>query len=99
MLGTSCHSLEEVREAEGLGVNYIILGHIFSTQCKEGLEPRGLEFLRTVCLSTELPVYAIGGIDASNIELVRGAGAKAACLMSSLMLCEDVGTYFNELGV
>lgn len=98
-LGTSCHSLEEVREAEALGVDYIILGHIFSTWCKQGLEPRGLEFLRLICLSTELPVYAIGGIDESNIGLVKGAGARGACLMSSLMMREDVGAYFKELGV
>lgn len=98
-LGTSCHSLEEVREAEALGVDYIILGHIFSTWCKQGLEPRGLEFLRLICLSTELPVYAIGGIDENNIGLVRGAGARGACLMSSLMTREDVGAYFKELGV
>ena len=60
-LGTSCHSLEDVREAEQLGCSYLIAGHIYETTCKPGLPPRGLRFLREAAASTALPVYAIGG--------------------------------------
>lgn len=98
LIGTSCHSQAEVEEAERLGAGYVILGHIFATDCKKGLEPRGLDFLREVCEKSHLPVYAIGGIDAKNIALVRATGAEGACLMSSLMLCKDVGAYMKELG-
>lgn len=98
LLGSSCHSAEELREAESLGANYIIFGHIFETDCKKGLEPRGLDSLKAVCESTQLPVYAIGGIGRGNIAEVKKAGAKGSCLMSSLMLCEDVRTYLEYLG-
>ena len=42
-----------------------------------------------------IPVYAIGGIDSSNIDAVRDAGAKGACVMSGFMQCEDVEAYLS----
>lgn len=84
-LGTSCHSLEDVREAERLGCSYLIAGHIYATTCKPGLPPRGLAFLREVTAATELPVYAIGGITPARLKEVLAAGAAGGCAMSSLM--------------
>ncbi|MEE1087150.1 MAG: thiamine phosphate synthase [Schaedlerella sp.] len=90
VLGASCHSVEDALEAQALGCTYITAGHVFETDCKKGLPGRGLEFLRNVCAAMDIPVYGIGGIDADNIALVRDAGASGACLMSSLMVSENV---------
>ncbi|RHF51578.1 thiamine phosphate synthase [Mitsuokella multacida] len=84
-LGTSCHSLADVREAKRLGCSYLIAGHIYATSCKPGLPPRGLAFLREVTAATELPVYAIGGITPARLREVLAAGAAGGCAMSSLM--------------
>ena len=67
ILGSSCHSVEEAVEAEKLGCTYIFAGHIFATDCKKGLEPRGLQFLQKVCQSVKIPVYGIGGISPDYI--------------------------------
>lgn len=96
-IGASCHSAEEAKEAESLGCTYITAGHVFATDCKKGLEPRGLDFLKMVCESVSIPVYAIGGIGRENIQAVRNAGAKGACMMSGLMRCEDVKEYLKAL--
>ena len=90
VLGASCHSVEDALEAQALGCTYITAGHVFETDCKKGLPGRGLEFLRKVCATVDIPVYGIGGISADNIALVRDAGASGACLMSSLMVSDDV---------
>lgn len=89
VLGASCHSLEDAKEAENLGCTYITAGHIFSTECKKGLPPRGTTFLRTICSQVSIPVWAIGGIRPENFQLTTAAGARGVCLMSSLMTCED----------
>ena len=89
-LGASCHSVEDALEAQALGCTYITAGHVFETDCKKGLPGRGLDFLRNVCAAVEIPVYGIGGIASDNIALVHNAGASGACLMSSLMMSEDV---------
>lgn len=97
VLGSSCHSPDDAVEAEKLGCTYITAGHVFDTDCKKGLPGRGLDFLRGVCGSVKLPVFAIGGISYSNIADVINSGAAGVCVMSSLMTCADVGEYLNHL--
>lgn len=110
-IGLSTHSMEQVRQAEALkrkvqdgtqGMKpefYITLGHIFATDCKKDLPPRGLQFLQNVCRSTELPVYAIGGIHPDNAQSAIQAGAAGACLMSWCMnAAEHQVKYLIECG-
>ena len=84
-LGTSCHSLADIREAAGLGCHYAVAGHIFATDCKRGLPGRGTDFLRAACQVTTLPVFAIGGITPDRLPVVLAAGASGACVMSGMM--------------
>ena len=95
VLGASCHSAEDAREAEALGCTYITAGHVFDTDCKKGLPGRGLEFLKQVCESVRIPVYAIGGIDPENYKEVMAIGAAGVCVMSGAMVCEVPGRYLS----
>ena len=85
VVGTSVHSVEEAIMAEQLGASYITAGHIFVTNCKQGLEPRGMKFLEKVCQNVKIPVYAIGGIHPDNLEEIRNSQASGACMMSEYM--------------
>ena len=87
--GVSVHSLEDALYAAEHGAAYLIAGHIFETDCKKGLEGRGLEFLSGICGAVKIPVYGIGGITEHNIAAVAETGAAGACLMSSLMQSPD----------
>lgn len=95
ILGASCHSVEDALKAEKLGCTYITAGHIFDTDCKKGLPGRGLDFLKAVCSSVSIPVYAIGGISSDNILMVKNSGAKGACVMSSAMNCPEPHNYLS----
>ena len=81
----SIHTVEEAVNAEKLGANALIAGHIFMTDCKKGLAPRGLDFLKDICRAVSIPIFAIGGIDDSNSEAVKLAGAQGECRMSWYM--------------
>lgn len=96
-IGTSCHSLADAIEAEKLGCTYLIAGHIYSTDCKKGVPPRGLDFLSDICKTVSIPVYAIGGIRQQNFHSVIEVGAKGGCIMSGLMKCENVHEYMEVL--
>ena len=86
-IGTSVHSVEDAKEAERLGVSYMTAGHIYVTDCKKGLPPRGLPFLQNVCQAVQIPVYGIGGIkiDEAQLHELKNAGAAGGCVMSGMM--------------
>lgn len=96
-IGTSCHSIEDALVAEQFGCTYIFAGHIFETDCKKGLPGRGISFLKNICHTVSIPVYAIGGIGPSNISQIQHSGAAGICLMSSLMTCPDVSNLLETL--
>lgn len=78
VIGTSVHSVEDAIKAEQLGATYMTAGHIFATDCKKGLPPRGLDFLKNVCDAVQIPVYAIGGINiASNDDSIASDAPSA----------------------
>ena len=85
LLGTSIHSVEDAKEAERLGADYVFAGNIFETDCKKGLQGKGVEFVRQICARCPVPVYAIGGMNLERISLVRQAGAAGGCMMSGFM--------------
>lgn len=86
-IGTSVHSVEDAMEAERLGATYVTAGHIFTTDCKKGLPPRGLDFLKNVCDAVTIPVYGIGGIkfDPQQWNSLKKQGACGGCIMSGMM--------------
>ena len=72
-IAVSIHSLSEAltvqKFVEETPQNiFIIAGHIFETDCKKGLDPRGVEFLKEICANVEIPVFAIGGINEKTIK-------------------------------
>ena len=86
-VGTSVHSMAEAEEALRLGATYLTAGHIYSTDCKKGVPPRGLSFLEKICRMSPVPVYAIGGIHLGTGQLteVLSCGAAGGCIMSEMM--------------
>ena len=84
-IGVSIHSLNEAKEVESLGASYVVAGHIFETDCKKGLEPRGLKFIKDLSSALSIPIFAIGGIDEKNSLSVINNGAFSVCMMSTLM--------------
>nr|WP_269206014.1 thiamine phosphate synthase [Clostridium botulinum] len=91
-IGASIHSLEEAKNAEKIGVDYIIAGHVFETDCKKGLQGKGVGFIKNISNSVKIPVIAIGGISKENVTKVIESGAKGIAIMSSAMKKNNVET-------
>jgi thiamine-phosphate pyrophosphorylase len=76
MVGVSCHSVTEARDAESAGASYVIFGPIFDTPSKRAFgEPVGIAQLALACAALKIPVLAIGGIDVRNARECFRAGA------------------------
>ncbi len=97
VLSASVHAPEEAVKAREAGASWVAAGHVFATDCKPGLAPRGIPFLRETCEAAKIPVCAIGGVTPANAALCAEAGAAGVCLMSSLMRAEDPGELLKKI--
>lgn len=89
MIGVSIHSYDEGLQAYKLGADYVIYGHVFQTECKKNLTPRGIEEIKALSLKINIPIIGLGGIDENNFKEVIDAGAKGIAIMSSLMRSQN----------
>ena len=90
LIGASTHSLKEAEEAERAGADFILFGPVYFTPSKAAYgQPQGLAPLKEVVEKISLPVYAIGGIKAGNIEKAKGAGVRGVALISAVMSAID----------
>jgi len=76
LIGVSCHSVDDVRNAEKDGADYVLFGPVFPPLSKStGLEPRGLEGLALAAAAVTIPVLALGGVTRKNSATCTSAGA------------------------
>jgi thiamine-phosphate pyrophosphorylase len=90
-IGISTHAIEEAREAEREGADYIGVGPVFETKSKvDVVAPVSTGYVRQVAAEIRIPFVAIGGIKLHNIDQVLGAGATRICAISEIVGSDDV---------
>jgi thiamine-phosphate pyrophosphorylase len=76
LIGVSCHTLDELRQAEDEGADYLFFSPIFEPFSKPGYHRGlGLEALREACAAVNIPLFALGGITLENAPHCEEAGA------------------------
>jgi thiamine-phosphate pyrophosphorylase len=81
LLGLSAQDLEEALSASLGRPNYIGAGPVWSTPTKPEATAIGIEGLRAICSAVDVPVIAIGGIDATNAGACLEAGATGVAVV------------------
>jgi thiamine-phosphate pyrophosphorylase len=93
-VGLSTHAPAEIDAARS---DYIAVGPVHATPTKEGRSAVGLELVRYAAASATLPWFAIGGIDASNVADVVGAGATRVAVVRAIVEADDPERAAREL--
>lgn len=89
LIGVSTHSIDQARQAVLDGANYIGVGPIFPSATKSFDRFPGLELLRQVRRELAIVAFAIGGINAANIESVVTAGATHVAVSHAVVGADD----------
>ncbi|WP_181765574.1 thiamine phosphate synthase [Streptomyces albidus (ex Kaewkla and Franco 2022)] len=91
LVGRSTHAEAEVDAAvEEPGVDYFCTGPCWPTPTKPGRHAPGLPLVRyAASLAPARPWFAIGGIDASNLDQVLDAGARRVVVVRVLTQSDD----------
>lgn len=80
IVGISVHNKEELKRNKDF--DYVFFGNVYETDCKPGLQGKGLTLLREIISLTDKPVYAIGGINPDNVLNVLKAGVYGVAVRS-----------------
>jgi thiamine-phosphate pyrophosphorylase len=93
LVGVSCHSLEDARQAEHAGASYLFFGPIFETPAKKRFgAPQGVGKLAEVCRSVRIPVIAIGGMSGDRSTECLRAGAAGIAAIRMFQEASDPGS-------
>ena len=91
ILGISAGTVEEAIAAEKAGADYIGVGAVFGTSTKKNARNLSIEKLQEISNSVSIPVVAIGGINAKNIESLAGSGVDGVAVVSAIFAAENPG--------
>jgi len=75
-VAASCHGPEDLRHAGRVGVDFAVLSPVLPTLSHPDAPPLGWERFAAWTLEATLPVYALGGVDCSNLERAHRCGAQ-----------------------
>lgn len=84
IIGVSAHTIEEARIAKEQGADYLGVGAIFPTSSKDDAEVLGIERLKEMTDTVDLPMVAIGGISYDNCLLLKDTGIDGIAVISAL---------------
>lgn len=103
IIGCTAHSAEEILALRGLDVDYVGLGPYRFTATKQKLAPvLGLEGIRDIIARVraqgfDLPIVAIGGITADDVDPLLDAGADGIALSGAILAAPDPAAYVRQV--
>lgn len=71
LVGASCHNQAELAQAEKIGCDFVVLGPVKQTPSHPEAKALGWESAEKLIADYSLPVYALGGMQSSDIESAR----------------------------
>lgn len=97
LVGVSTHDIDEVRQSEHEGADFVVFGPVFATPSKQGiLAARGVDQLRSAC-TLGIPVVALGGIDVKSAGACCEAGAAGIAVIRAVLQAPLPGTAARQL--
>lgn len=98
IVGVSTHDMDQAKEAERDGADYIGFGPMFGSKTKAtGYEARGADMLSQIRRAVKIPIVAIGGITEENVQQVWRAGADSAAIISDILHADAPGAKVRRI--
>lgn len=97
ILGVSAQTVEQAILAERRGADYLGVGAVFQTGSKADADDVSLDTLKAITEAVSIPVVAIGGIGADNIERLKGCGICGVAVISAIFGAREIKKAASEL--
>lgn len=90
LIGASTATVEEAKQAEKMGADYLGVGAMFSTGTKKDTRSVSPELLKEICSAVNIPVVAIGGLSLERIDILKNTGVSGAAVVSAVIAKENI---------
>lgn len=82
-LAASCHNEAEIRQAERIGADFIVLSPVLATQSHPHSAPLGWQELARLVEQANVPVYALGGMTRAHLPMAQQHGCQGIAAISA----------------
>lgn len=97
ILGVSTKTVATATAAVTAGADYLGVGAIFPTQTKAAAPLTSLATLKAITAAVSVPVVAIGGIKADNLDTFKATGIAGVAIVSEIMQAPDTAQKVQTL--
>lgn len=84
MVAASCHNAQEVAHAEKLGLDFVVLSPVKPTKSHENSPTLGWQQFQQMIAQTTIPVYALGGLNPSDLPQALECGARGIAMQRAV---------------
>lgn len=86
LVSASVHSEDELEIANKLGLDFILVAPVQATQSHPQVKPLGWDALENLIQKASMPVYALGGLQETDLPKARSLGAQGIAAISAFWL-------------
>ena len=97
IIGVTAKTVEQAKRAEADGADYLGSGAVFGSTTKLNAKPMTKELLREITAAVDIPVVAIGGINADNAFTLKGTGIAGIAVVGAIFASADIKGAAREL--
>ena len=90
IIGATCKTVEQAKNAEAAGADYMGVGAVFPSPTKTNAVGITNEQLREIVSSVSIPAVAIGGINYGNVCEIKGSSVSGVAVVSAIFGAEDI---------
>lgn len=90
IVGVSAQTVEQARAAEAAGASYLGVGAVIATPTKPDAADVSFDELRAIVRAVNIPVVAIGGLNARTVDMLAGSGVCGAAVVSAIFAADDI---------
>ena len=89
IIGATAKTVEQAKRAQEMGADYLGVGAIYPTTTKVKTVLTSVETLRDICAAVDIPANAIGGLNKTNLDILKGVPIAGICVVSAIMKAND----------
>ena len=97
IVGATTKTVPQAVEAYEQGADYLGVGAIYPTTTKVKTVLTSTDTLRDICSAVPIPANAIGGLNPSNLDVLKGIPIAGICVVSAIMKSNDPRTSASRL--